>query len=108
MELGEEEEEENNRRNGGIEADGKKGSGSLSQTFSLHSANQVLGLRQRIAEYEEELKCLAELEEEVDRAFTHLVTDNAQFEVQLTRYYESRAVPGVPHHRPQSGWRLKC
>ncbi|XP_050719269.1 uncharacterized protein LOC126999979 isoform X2 [Eriocheir sinensis] len=63
---------------------------------------KVLGLRQRITEYEEELQCLAELEEEVDRAFTHLVTDNAQFEVQLTRYYESRAIAGVPNHRPQS------
>ncbi|XP_063859838.1 uncharacterized protein LOC135100657 isoform X2 [Scylla paramamosain] len=63
---------------------------------------KVLGLRQRIAEYEDELQCLSGLEEEVDRAFTHLATDNAQFEVQLTRYYESRAAPGMPHHRPQS------
>lgn len=71
--------------------------------ISLHFACQVLGLRKRITEYEEELQCLAGLEEEVDRAFTHLVTDNAQFEVQLTHYYESRAAPGVPRHRPQSG-----
>lgn len=77
-----------------------------SLTFSLQSIHQVLGLRQRITEYEEELQCLAELEEEVDRAFTHLVTDNAQFEVQLTRYYESRAIAGVPYHRQQSGGML--
>ena len=71
--------------------------------ITLYFMYQVLGLRQRIAEYEDELQCLSGLEEEVDRAFTHLATDNAQFEVQLTRYYESRAAPGVPNHRPQSG-----
>ena len=69
----------------------------------MHFVCQVLGLRQRITEYEDELQCLLGLEEEVDRAFTHLVTDNAQFEVQLTHYYESRAAMGGQHHRPQSG-----
>lgn len=62
---------------------------------------QVLSLRERIQEYEHQLECLAELEEEVDRAFAHVVTDNAQFEVQLTRYFESRAIDGSV--RPESG-----
>ncbi|KAG7171595.1 hypothetical protein Hamer_G014732 [Homarus americanus] len=61
---------------------------------------KVLGLRQRIEEYEREQECLAHLEEEVDHAFAHLVTDNAQFEVQLTRYFESSTTSGVS--RPES------
>nr|XP_045592798.1 cilia- and flagella-associated protein 44-like [Procambarus clarkii] len=57
--------------------------------------DKVLAIRQRIEEYEREQECLVELEEEVDRAFANLVTDNAQFEVQLTRYFESCPTPGL-------------
>ncbi|XP_071532604.1 uncharacterized protein [Panulirus ornatus] len=58
---------------------------------------KVLALHQKIQEYEHELECLAELEEEVDQAFANLVADNAQFEVQLTRYFESRTTSGLVH-----------
>ncbi|XP_047474425.1 uncharacterized protein LOC125028883 isoform X2 [Penaeus chinensis] len=55
---------------------------------------KVLGLRERIHEYDLDLECLESLENEVDQAFAHLVTDHAQFEVQLTRYFESRTSAG--------------
>ncbi|XP_042879888.1 uncharacterized protein LOC122258165 [Penaeus japonicus] len=55
---------------------------------------KVLALRERIHEYDLDLECLEGLENEVDQAFAHLVTDHAQFEVQLTRYFESRSSAG--------------
>ncbi|KAK7078219.1 hypothetical protein SK128_023520 [Halocaridina rubra] len=68
---------------------------------------KVLALRERIHEYDKEIECLVSLEEEIERAFNHLVTDNAQFEVQLTRYFESRAVPGLVRRQSEGISSLK-
>nr|XP_053640128.1 uncharacterized protein LOC128694174 [Cherax quadricarinatus] len=66
--------------------------------------HKVVAIRQRLEEYEREQESLTHLEEEVDRAFTYLLTDNAQFESQLTRYYESCPTPGLarPHSATSS------
>lgn len=73
------------------------------------SPDQSEELRGGIASYECQLEALADLEADLDRAFAHVVADNAQFEVQLTQYFESRS-NGQPQQpqRPSSGIYRVC
>ncbi|CAL4065942.1 unnamed protein product, partial [Meganyctiphanes norvegica] len=55
-----------------------------------------------IAIYDQDLESLNKLKDELDGSFGHLVNDNAQFEVQLTRFYESRATAGPARRNSES------